>query len=215
MHLHLVPFTLDGHTPVVSPALVTEFADALFSRFPVTDVVISVGDVNAEFAGRATTPEVIDELGQRLIVIQEQVDEAAPSTYYYGMISGAGTRAEVCHDCTGMMEHGAGHRAGSAVGLAFGDPESVHTMMWWMGRAQGLGSAPCGRPGDVDPAYPSPLGNTLTEGFDVRSGAFVPGSAKDLMSDASDPSCSPRWIGAYSYAKLVAHHQFARDQWSD
>lgn len=204
--VHLVPFRIDGFVPDTSQTVIQGFEDALYAVYPVTDVVITVGEVNTEFDGR---PLDMGAVLVRLGEIQEQVDDAPQDTYYYGLVSGAETREGFCDECpTGTSEAGLGYRAAFSVGAAFGDARSEDTLLHEMGHMHGLLHAPCGGPTDVDPQFPDPDADIVDEGYDVRTDTFVPRDHKDLMA-----YCSPRWVGGYHYGKMVEWVQFAQS-WS-
>ncbi|MEN0068137.1 MAG: M66 family metalloprotease [Myxococcota bacterium] len=207
LKVHLVPFQVAGFVPDASDAVVQGFRDALFAVYPVTDVVITVGDVVTDFND---VPLDMGNLLVHLGVLQEQIDEAPQDTYYYGLVTGAPDRDSFCESCpTGTSESGGGIRAAFAVGAAFGDARSESTLIHEMGHMHGLLHAPCGGADNVDPAFPHPDAELGTEGFDVRSWSFVSNDHRDLMS-----YCTPRWVSDYHYAKLIDWVQFAQG-WSD
>lgn len=204
--IHLVPFEVGGFVPDTSPAVLDGLRAAVHAVYPTTEVVLTVGDV---------VPDLNDgvvDMGQLLIdlgVIQEQVDQAPPDVYYYGMVTGAATREEFCADCpTGTSESGNGNRAAFAIGAAFGDQRSEDTLIHELGHMHGLLHAPCGDPANPDPGFPYADAAITVEGYDDRTGEFVPADHRDMMA-----YCYPRWISDYNYVELVAWVQQAQT-WS-
>lgn len=194
--IHLVPFEVGGFVPDTSDAVVEGFRDAVYAVYPATEVEITVGPVVADDnAGVVNMGDLLVRLGE----IQEQVDQAPPHIYYYGLVTGAATREEFCDDCpTGTSEAGNGNRAAFALGAAFADQRSEDTLIHELGHMHGLLHAPCGDPNDVDESFPHDGALIDLEGYDVRTDSFVPADHIDLMA-----YCYPRWVSDYSYAKLV------------
>ncbi|MEM6925855.1 MAG: M66 family metalloprotease [Myxococcota bacterium] len=206
LKVHLVPFQVAGFVPDTSPDVIDGYRDALMAVYPVTDVQVTVGEVDDTFdAGPLDMGDLLVHLG----VVQEQIDRAPQDVYYYGMVTGAPSREAFCASCpTGTSESGLGIRAAFAVGAAFGDARAEDTLIHEVGHMHGLLHAPCGGAGDVDVRFPDPAGGA-TEGWDLRTDTFVPATYHDLMG-----YCFPRWIHAYHYAQLIDWVQFAQG-WSD
>lgn len=204
--IHLVPFEVGGFVPDTSPAVLDGLRAAVHAVYPTTEVVLTVGDVVPDHNdGELDMGQLLVDLG----VIQEQVDQAPPDVYYYGMVTGAATREEFCADCpTGTSESGGGNRAAFAIGAAFGDQRSEDTLIHELGHMHGLLHAPCGDPSDPDPEFPYADAAITVEGYDDRTGEFVPADHRDMMA-----YCYPRWISDYNYAELVAWVQRAQT-WS-
>lgn len=204
--LHLVPFEVGGFVPDTSAAVLDGFRDAILSVYPATAVQVTVGDVVPDDNGG-----VVD-MGNLLVglgVIQEQVDAAPADVYYYGLVTGAASREEFCSSCpTGTSESGSGTRAAFALGAAFADDKSQDTLIHEMGHMHGLLHAPCGDPELLDERFPYRDAAITSEGYDFRTGTFIPVDHKDMMA-----YCFPRWVSDYNYRKLVAWVQLAQS-WS-
>lgn len=128
--------------------------------------------------------------------------EVGWDVYYYGMVSGVASRDEF-EGITGTSESGGDGelvRAYFAAGAAFGDQKSEDTLIHEIGHTHRLLHTPCDGEDDPDPAYPYAGGEIGVEGYDFRTGAFVPADTPDLMA-----YCFPRWISDYNYAKLAEH----------
>ncbi len=203
IRLHLVPFEVGGFVPDTSPAVIDGFRDAVLAMYPVADVQITVADVEPDDNGGQVD---MGNLMFRLIALQEELvfasgdlDPSVADIYYYGLVTGAATREEFCDTCpTGTSESGVGDRAGSAVGAAFADALSESTLVHELGHMHGLLHSPCGDPSLQDDAFPHADGSTQTEGWDFRTGTFVPPDHHDLMG-----YCQPRWVSGYHYDKMV------------
>ncbi|MEM6993794.1 MAG: M66 family metalloprotease [Myxococcota bacterium] len=200
--IHFVPFEVGGFVPDTSEAVLDGFRDAVLAVYPATAVELSVGPVVPDQSGGVLDMgDLLVELG----VHQEQ-DGAAPDVYYYGLVTGAATREEFCSDCpTGTSEAGLGNRAAFALGAAFADQRAEDTLIHELGHMHGLLHAPCGDPDDPDPRFPHPGAQITTEGYDFRTGQFVPADHIDMMA-----YCYPRWVSDYSYRKLVDWVQLAQ-----
>lgn len=196
IEVHLVPFEVGGFVPDTSPAVIDGFRDAVLAVYPATEVHITVGDVVPDaYAGQLDMGALLVDLG----VIQEQVDQADPDVYYYGLVTGAASREEFCDDCpTGTSESGSGNRAAFALGAAFADQRSEDTLIHELGHMHGLLHAPCGDPDLLDEDFPYDEAATGVEGYDFRTQTFVAPDAKDMMA-----YCYPRWISDHNYRKLV------------
>lgn len=200
IQIHMVPYEIDGHLPETSPAVLDGFRDAVMAVYPTTEVIITVGDPVLW-----TQPYDIGDILVELGKLQEQIDQAPQDVYYYGLVTGVESRADF-EGSTGTSESGFGDRAMFAVGAAFGDQKAEDTLIHELGHMHGLDHTPCGDPGDVDTQYPYSTGLTETEGYDFRTGSFVPTDHADLMG-----YCFPRWVSDYSYANLADWVQRSQD----
>lgn len=198
--LRLVPFEANGFVPDTSSAVVEGYRTALMATYPVTAVSITVGDVQS-WAG----PVDLGAINVRVGELQEQAmvaGEVGWNVYYYGMVSGVASRDEFM-GITGTSESGGDGelvRAYFAAGAAFGDQKSEDTLIHEIGHTHRLLHTPCDGEDDPDPAYPYAGGTIGVEGYDFRTGTFIPADTADLMA-----YCFPRWISDYSYTKLAAH----------
>jgi hypothetical protein len=205
LDLRLVPFEVNGFTPDTSPAVLNGLRDALFAVYPVTDVVISVAEVQV-WEGEPDLGDINVRVGE----LQETAmiaGEVSWRTYYYGMVTGVASR-EAYEGITGTSEHGGDQelvRAYFAAGAAFGDQRSEDTLIHELGHVHGLLHAPCDGEDNTDPGYPYAEGAIGVEGWDLRTGTFVPADAKDMMA-----YCYPRWISDYNYAKVADHVEAAQ-----
>ncbi|MFK7928731.1 MAG: M66 family metalloprotease [Myxococcota bacterium] len=198
LKVHFVPFQVNGITPDTSPKVIEGMRDALMAVYPVTGVEVSVGDPvvwNREF----DIGDMNYELGvqQETLVFSGQLPR---DVYYYGMVSGYESRDDF-QGSTGTSEGGAGEpRAFFAMGAAFGDQKSEDTLIHEMGHMHQLEHVECNNEPNTDPRYPYADGEIGVEGYDFRTGTFVPADQKDMMS-----YCYPRWISDYHYAIMADH----------
>jgi hypothetical protein len=214
IRLHLVPFDVAGFVPDTSQPVLDGFRDALLAYYPVTDVEITVLPVEPDPSEGELDMDAIMfrvlEMQETAVFASGGIDPALADIYYYGLVSGAANREEFCDSCpTGTSESGAGERAGCAAGAAFADALSESTLVHEMGHMHGLRHAPCGDPDLQDPEFPYADGLTHTEGWDFRTGDFVPADQNDMMG-----YCQPRWVSDYHYRKLVDWVHLA-DSWGD
>ena len=206
LELRVIPFEVDGLVPDTSQAVLDGYRAALLATYPVADVTITVGDVEPW-----TGPFDLGDINVRVGELQEQAMFAGDigwSVYFYGMVLAAPTREE-WEGATGTSEDGGDGelvRAYFAAGAAFGDQKSEDTLIHELGHVHGLEHAPCDGEDDVDPAFPYADGTIGVEGYDLRTGAFVPATTKDMMS-----YCYPRWISDYGFAKIAPHVAAAQD----
>lgn len=200
LKVRLVPFEVNGFVPDTSAAVVEGYRAALMAVYPVTEVQISVDEVQV-WDGAYDLGDINVQVG----VIQEDAMFAGQvgwDVYYYGMVTGVATRDEY-EGITGTSEGGGGDptRAYFAAGAAFGDQKSEDTLIHEIGHTHQLPHAPCDGENDPDPDYPYAGGGIGVEGWDLRTGTFVSSDAAfDMMT-----YCFPRWISDYNYAKLADH----------
>ncbi len=198
--IRFVPFEVNGFTPDTSQAVIDGLRDALMAAFPVTAVETSVAEVQTW-----DEPFDLGDINVQVGVIQEQdmIAGRVPwTTYYYGLASGVASR-EAYEGITGTSENGGSEplvRAYFAAGAAFGDARSEETLLHEMGHVQGLLHTDCDGEDNPDPAYPHADGAIGVEGYDRRTGTFLPADTKDLMT-----YCAPRWISDYGFAKIADH----------
>lgn len=206
LEVRVIPFEVDGLVPDTSQAVLDGYRAALLATYPVTDVTITVGDVEP-WTG---TPDLGD-INVRVGELQERAmiaGEVGWSVYFYGMVMAAPTR-DGWEGPTGTSEDGGGEdlvRAYFAAGAAYGDQKSEDTLIHELGHVHGLEHSPCDGEDDVDPAFPYPDGSIGVEGYDLRTGTFVPATTKDMMS-----YCFPRWISDYGFANIAPHVAAAQD----
>lgn len=191
--VNLVPFTVAGFVPDTSDAVVEGYRNALLAMYPVTDVTITVGEIQ-DGGDEANLGNLLVDVGR-----VRDSDNADKDVYYYGMVTGAATRDEYCDDCiTGTSESGGTSSVGFAIGASFGDQKSEDTFTHELGHAHGLDHAPCGNVDMVDPDFPNEGGLVGVAGFDRRTSEFLPDTTADFMG-----YCFPRWMSDYNYQKLL------------
>lgn len=199
LEVHLVPIAVGARLPDTSESALEPYRNLLRALFPVTGVVFSVGTP-------ITTAEPVDWstlLDQ--VRAQRQSDAPRDAVYYYGMVRPADSLSDYCaYGCTtglGYFAPAAEPSARAAVGVAFGDRDSVTTLAHELGHNHGRQHAPCsfGYINSVDPAYPYEGGYTGSWGYDPRNETFLdPGWATDIMG-----YCDYQWISDYTYAALT------------
>ncbi len=206
LELRVIPFQVNGLVPDTSQAVLDGYRAALLATYPVTDVTITVGDVEP-WSGDFDLGDVNVRVGE----LQEQAmfaGEVGWSVYFYGMVMAAPTR-DAWNGATGTSEDGGDGelvRAYFAAGAAFGDQKSEDTLIHELGHVHGLEHSPCDGEDDVDPEFPYADGTIGVEGYDLRTDTFVPATTMDMMS-----YCYPRWISDYGYAKIAPHVALAQD----
>ena len=78
-------------------------------------------------------------------------------------------------------------------------PSGSHVAAHELGHNWGLWHAPCGDPGDVDPAFPYPDGGIGVWGYDLVAATLrSPNDYADLMS-----YCQPAWVSDYHYQEVM------------
>ena len=78
-----------------------------------------------------------------------------------------------------------------------------------VGHNLSLSHAPCGNPGDVDPAFPYPDGSIGVWGYDFRNGSVVP---PDRGEDIMTYCRSWPWLSDYHFEQVIDHRaQLAAD----
>jgi hypothetical protein len=203
--LVLVPFDVAGLVPDTSDTVVEGYRQALLATYPVTDVLISVDPV------QVWTDELdLGAINVQLGVLQENAMIAGDidwDVYYFGLVTAESRDA--WDGATGTSEDGGSEplvRAYFATGAAFADQQSEDTLIHEFGHVHGLDHAPCDGESDVDPNFPYADGTIGVEGYDRRTGTFVPADSMDMMT-----YCYPRWVSDYDFAKMADHVAAAQD----
>lgn len=207
LHVRVVPYQVDGKVPDTSAAVIEGMRTALYAVYPVTEVTIDVDEVQVW-----TEAYDLGSINVAVGVRQETAmgaGEVPWNTYYYAIANGGLDSRDDYMGITGTSEDGGGGslvRAYFAAGAAFGDQRSEDTLIHEMGHVHGLEHAPCDGESNVDRDYPYAEAAIGVEGYDLRTGTFVPADSKDMMS-----YCYPRWISPYHYALLAEHVVAAQD----
>jgi hypothetical protein len=206
LKVRVVPFEVNGFVPDTSQVVIDGYEAALMAVYPVTQVEIDVAPVEV-WGGAFDLGDINVRVGQ----LQEEAmfgGQVDWDVYYYAMVNGVATRDEFTGS-TGTSESGGSEpltRAYFAAGAAFGDQKSEDTLIHEIGHTHGLLHTACsGTEDNPDPDFPYADGTIGIEGYDFRTGTFVPPDAKDMMG-----YCYPRWVSDYHYAKLADHVAYAQ-----
>lgn len=195
LKVHLVPIDMGGVAPDLSEAALDVYRDYLQAMYPVSDVVLSVGDP-LQPSGTSFNA-ILESVSQR-----RENDDPPDDVYYYGMVRETQTFREFCgSSCTsglGYVNDNTFPAFNVALGLTFADETSAEIMAHEIGHNHGRRHAPCGNPSDVDGQFPSGDARTDVWGYDRRSEKFFAPDNYDVMS-----YCHPQWLGDYTYRALL------------
>jgi len=209
----LVPVINHGMGPLVDPAIVAAYEQALLRLLPVSTVDVQVRDPYYFERDLCSGVAAIEMLALEILDVRAR-DEAPANTYYVGLIAPSATALD-------YLTCGGGILGMSLVGWNADDTyargcvaaghfvdgtslDSEGTVVHELGHALGRRHAPCGSAGGADGKYPHAEGAIGVWGWDSgRNVLHHPQRSKDFMS-----YCAPAWVSDYHYVRLfnrIAH----------
>jgi len=207
LKVQLVPvqYGYDGsdRIPDTSDPVIQKFFEGFLSMYPVPGVEISLHapiawskKVDAFGSGWDTLLNHITQL---------RLDENTPEdVYFYGIFQPTTNFGAYCNQgCVaglGNLGQSPGDNyARAAIGLAYGDDESVLTALHEIGHTHGRNHSPCGGAQGTDPAYPYNGGGIGVWGYNSSTKHLQdPNQAKDIMG-----YCYPNWISDFTFYALM------------
>lgn len=180
----------------VTSANVDQFMEFTLRVFPMGQVDVAVRQTFITNEGPLSGSDANQGWGRILNQLQQLRILEAPDRYYHGILNRpSGT------SLAGLAYVPDSPASPFRSALSWDAlPGAAQTVAHEFGHNFGRRHAPCGNPGNPDPAYPY-AGATLGHpGWDLATASFVRhDEARDLMS-----YCSPRWISDYTYGGVLA-----------
>ncbi len=208
----LAPFAYNydgsGRVPDLSPESVESFRQLFVGIYPVSDVEISVREVEPWSGRLGADGSGWQDLGITVYGFRN-ADDAPDDVYYYGIFNPKDTFYQYCGSgcLLGVtMLNNSPPDTGTvslrmAIGVGF--PQvAADTCAHEIGHAHGLEHAPCGYgldPSSIDYDYPYDEGEIGVWGYNPFGPMLLaPDDATDIMG-----YCDDQWISDYHYAKLL------------
>ena len=220
LKVRFVPIVLTAYGDVtgnVNAANLPQYVRMLESIYPLATIEASVGASMSTAASFGTPPRGGDATLFWSPVLAEidaaRITSADPTTHWVGVVLPPST---FNYTVTG----GIGYIPTSGLSAAAGTRTAVVTSLGWasddaftrdgvaheLGHNFGRRHAPCGNPGNLDPAYPYVGGATGLPGHDVRAwmdglwpyAVTHPAESGDIMS-----YCTPMWVSDYTYKAIL------------
>lgn len=211
----IVPIAYDadgsGRAPDLGPAMIEAYRGAVHTRFPASDVELTVRETVAstiaiEWDGQSLpSQEQLDAKSQTLQLVTDlrATDAPADDVYYVGIIN-------PWSFCTNDVTPGLAYSCYTGLAWApdinepltraalisgYPGPKTIETFAHELGHLHGQSHAPgCGTLPPVDLSYPETDGSVGAWGFDFDSLTLSPPDRGDLMG-----YCEARWIAPYTY----------------
>lgn len=203
LRIHLVPLEANGRLPDTSEEQLEALRQGFLATYPIDSLEFTVSE-------SYEVPDAQDWVGNLEALRGLRSSESPdPGVYYYGLIRPTESIRDFCGGgCTagiGYVPNGNGGIAQSgrvSLGLAYGDEESLRTMLHEIGHNHGRNHAPCVPPGSsiagVDQNYPYDNAAIGVYGYDARRDTLIPPDAPDVMAYCNDP-----WFSDYTYRGLL------------
>jgi hypothetical protein len=204
LRVHLVPLRANGMSPDTSEEALETMRQAFLATYPIDSIELTVSESHDLNEATAWTNNLEALRGLR------DSESPDPEVYYYGILKPTDTIREFCGGgCTagiGYVPNGGGQFQQSgrvSLGLAYGDEESLRTMLHEVGHNHGRNHAPCVPPGSsiagVDQNFPYDNAALGVYGYDFRSDSLISPDRPDIMAYCNDP-----WFSDYTYAGLLS-----------
>jgi hypothetical protein len=191
-----------GRVPDVGAAQIELYKKTMMSRYPATDVEITV---RAPWSWATPISRNGSGFSQVLSAITRlrQQDGAAKDVYYYGALAPAASFGSFCGGgcVTGLSTVVDSPQVSSmraSVGIGFTGYDSANTMAHEVGHAHGRNHAPCGGAQGTDPDFPYSDGTIGVWGYDILAKTLIsPTRGHDMMG-----YCPNEWVSDYTFSGL-------------
>ncbi len=191
-----------GRVPDVSASQLEVYRKMMMSRYPASDVEISV---RAPYSWTTVISRNGSGFNNVLSAMHQlrQADKVAKDVYYYGALAPSSSFNTFCQSgcVTGLSTvvddpNTAVMRA--SVGIGYAGLDSANTMAHEVGHAHGREHAPCGGTSGVDPDYPYSGAVIGVWGYDIFAKTLIsPTKGHDMMG-----YCPNEWVSDYTYSAL-------------
>jgi hypothetical protein len=204
LRIHIVVLRVGDRLPDTSETALEAIRQGFLATYPIDSVEITVSEPYDLPDPTAWTSNLVS---LRYLRDSESPD---PGVYYYGMLMPTENMRDFCgNGCTagiGYVPYGGGDYAQSgrvSLGLAYGDEESLLTMIHEIGHNHGRNHAPCVPPGavieGVDQGFPYDNAAIGVWGYDIRSDSLIEPDHPDVMAYCNEP-----WLSDYTYSGLLS-----------
>jgi hypothetical protein len=207
LKVQLVPvqYGYDGsdRVPDTSDPVIQKYFEGFYAMYPAPSVEISLHAPIAWSKNVDAFGSGWDSLLNH--ITQLRLNENTPEdVYFYGIFQPTNSFGAYCNQgCVaglGNLAQSAGDNyARAAIGLSYGDDESVLTALHEIGHTHGRNHAPCGGAQGTDPGFPYNGGGIGVWGYNSTTQHLQdPNQAKDIMG-----YCYPNWISDYTFYALM------------
>lgn len=198
----LAPISYKGVVPDLPEALIKKYQDGFYSMYPVPKVEVTVR------AEPIVWTQAVDPFGNGWSELLDHVaqvrmqDKAGKDVYYFAPLTPTADFGQFCGGgCVaglGLLGSAGDSYARAAIGLGYGDDDSIVTALHETGHNHGRNHAPCQvDPSDTDPKYPHAGGEDGVWGYDLLTRQLFKPETKDIMG-----YCTPPWISDYTFKGL-------------
>ena len=198
----LAPISYNGHLPTLTDKEIQAYTDGFRTMYPAPKVELTVRATpivwkNTVDANGNGWGELLDYVAQVRLM-----DKVGKDVYYYAPFAPTASFGQFCNGgCVaglGLLGDAGDNFARAAIGLAYGDADSLLTAFHELGHNFGREHAPCDvDPSDVDPNFPYPGGKDGVWGYNFITKKLFPPTMPDVMG-----YCTPVWISDYTFKGL-------------
>jgi hypothetical protein len=210
LRIKLIPVRYDydgtGRLADSGPEHVAELQKRFLDLFPVSSVVITVGDPLPWSKVLSPTGEGHDDLLDAIVALRAQ-ERPDDDVYYLGLFATTETYAAYCgKKCMAglglRVKNASQAESRASVAVGYAEPRSMGTSLHELGHGHGRQHAPCGVT-NTDTAYPYDKAKVGVQGYSASTRVFYDAAQNyDFMS-----YCDPTWVSDYTFGALLTRVQ--------
>ena len=198
----LAPISYKGVVPEMTAELIKLYSDGFYAMYPAPKVEVTVRaepivwtkDVDPSGLGWS---QLLDQVAK--VRLQDKVEK---DVYYFAPFTPTKNFGQFCGGgCVaglGLLGTPSDSYSRAAIGLGYGDPDSIVTALHETGHNHGREHAPCGPVGaDFDQQFPYKGGLDGVWGYNLLTKAFHEPKETDIMG-----YCDHIWISDYTFTGL-------------
>ncbi len=198
----LAPISYKGNVAKLTDKQIQDYTDGFRTMYPAPTVELTVrakpivwnNTVDANGNGWG---DLLDH-----VATVRQMDKAANDVYYFAPFAPTANIGQFCGTgCVaglGLLGDANDSFSRAAIGLAYGDPDSIITAIHEIGHNLGREHAPCDVDlSDTDPQFPHKGGLDGVWGYSFITAKLFPPTVADLMG-----YCTPVWVSDYTFKGL-------------
>jgi Peptidase M66 len=196
----LAPISYKGAVPDLTPDLIKQYTDGFYAMYPVPKVEVTVR------AEPIVWTQTVSPNGAGWDTLLDHVakvrldDKVGKDVYYFAPLTPTKNFGQFCGGgCVaglGLLGSPSDSYSRAAIGLGYGDPDSIVTALHETGHNHGRNHAPCDVP-DADPKYPHDGGEDGVWGYNLLTKELFEPTITDVMG-----YCTPVWISDYTFTGL-------------